>query len=164
VLPACPYCGTPAPAPVGRGSPEQVEGDLILLDPAAMAALCTEVGRIDGEVRIPRDASPLAAAGIKKQHARRQQGQTALRRQMQIVCGYWNTLGHDMPRQHREFFHRFGVDVMTAQTLGVNEAEELEFKLVAYLLKNNVTPVASTQYIDDQGVWEFGSNNEVIRK
>jgi DNA repair protein RadD len=163
VLPECPYCATPAPAPAGRGSPEQVEGDLVLLDPAAMAALCNEVQRIDDVPRIPQDVSPLAAAGIKKQHFRRQQGQHSLRRAMTVVCGYWNSLGYDMRRQHREFFHRFGVDTMTAQALGVNEAEELEFKITAYLLKNNVSPVAAPVMMDTEGAWELGPNNEVIR-
>jgi hypothetical protein len=82
---------------------------------------------------------------------------------MTIVCGYWNTLGYDMRRQHREFFHRFGVDTMTAQALGVNEAEELEFKITAYLLKNNVSPVSAPVMIDDEGPWELGPNNEVMR-
>lgn len=141
VLPACPYCGTPAPAPVGRGSPEQVEGDLVLLDPRALAALHNEVQRIDGPPPVLDHLSGLAQSGAKKQHWARQQAQASLRRVIMWFGGYQDTLGHDVRRQQREFFHRFGVDTMTAQTLGSADAAALETKVNAYLLEHNVRPI-----------------------
>lgn len=140
VLLACPYCGTPAPAPAGRGTPEQVEGDLILLDPRALAALHNEVARVDGAPPVMDHLSPLAQAGVKKQHWSRQQAQASLRRVIMLFGGYHDTLGHDVRRQQREFFHRFGVDTMTAQTLGSADAAELENRVNAYLLQHNVRP------------------------
>jgi DNA repair protein RadD len=141
VLPACPYCGTAPPPPVGRGSPEQVDGDLVLLDAMAMAALCKEVARVDGPPPVLDHLSGLAQVGAKKQHFNRQQAQATLRRAIMTFGGYQDTLGHDVRRQQREFFHRFGIDVLTAQALGAGDADELEQKVSAYLQKHGVTAI-----------------------
>lgn len=137
-LAVCPHCGTPAPAPTGRTLPEQVEGDLVLLDPAAMASLWAEVQRINGPPPIVSGSKPAVARSIVKGHADRQAVQATLRAAL-TLWGGWRIHVHGNERQgQREFFHRFGVDVMTAQTLGPAAAWDLEQRIRAHLSENNV--------------------------
>lgn len=123
---ACPYCSTPRPPPGRRGTPEQVEGNLIELDPSVIDAMCGEIRRIDGDCLIPRGMdNPVAIAGIRKQHWIRQQGQVELRRMIAIWAGYQRHLGRSDSEGYRIFYRYFGLDVLTAQTLGSREAGEL---------------------------------------
>jgi DNA repair protein RadD len=134
----CPHCGTPAPAPAGRALPENVDGDLVLLDPAAMAALIGEVARVDGPPPNVSGSKPPVARGILRNHDDRQKAQNRLRERM-AVWGGWRIHVHGDQRQaQREFFHKFGIDVMTAQTLGVREAVSLYERVHCDLHANNV--------------------------
>jgi hypothetical protein len=49
-------------------------------------------------------------------------------------------VGIDERQAQREFFHRFGIDVLTAQTLGAREAADLEARVRAQLDENGVIP------------------------
>lgn len=139
-LPACPHCGTPAPAPAGRSTPEQVEGDLVLLDPAAMAALWSEVERVDGPPPIVSGSAANVARGILRNHANRQGAQELLRAAMMLWGGWRAHAGVDERTAQREFFHRFGMDVLTARTLGAPDAATLEAKIRAHLDAHGVIP------------------------
>lgn len=121
---ACPYCGF-APEPAARTSPEFVDGDLVELDPNTLAELTSEKARIDGVPRIPQNATPLVAAGIKKNHAARQNAQGELRDGLMWWGGVHESLGYSLRESQKIFFLRFGVDVMTAQTYGRPDAEKL---------------------------------------
>lgn len=132
----CPHCGTPAPAPAGRSAPEQVDGDLVMLEPAALAALWAEVRRVDGPA--PVLGSDAATMGARKNWRERQAAQATLRDAMMLWGGWRIHVHGDERRGQREFFLRFGQDVVTAQTLGAKDAEELETRIRADLEQKGV--------------------------
>jgi DNA repair protein RadD len=134
----CPHCGTPAPTPAGRTLPENVDGDLVLLDPAAMAALIGEVARVDGPARIPQVLTGPAAGAVSKHHRLRQAAQATLREAMALWGGWRAHLGIEQRQAQREWFFKFGVDIMTAQTYGAKEAADLEQRVRAHLQEHNV--------------------------
>lgn len=142
VQPACPYCGY-APEPVGRAAPEQVLGDLQELDATVLEALLREIGRIDGTPRIPQHLDRIAAHALKNRHLDRQRAQEKLRAAMAAYGGWREAEGDSLRVAQRRFFLTYGVDVLTAQTLGSGDAETLlgrltELPQIAATLKGNV--------------------------
>lgn len=125
IFTACPHCGH-KPEPKTRGTPEAVEGDLYELDPAVMAQLRGEVARIDNPPVFPSNVGHEVIGAIKKRHWERQQGQQELRAAIALWAGYWRMHGAQDSETYRRFFHMFGRDIMTAQTLGATDAKELE--------------------------------------
>ena len=124
---SCPYCGH-TPEPAGRSSPAEVDGDLIELSPEVLARMRSEVAAVDNAPRFPQGVAPEVTGAIRKRHAERQQAQQALRGAMAL----WGGVGArpvDVRRAQREFFLRYGVDVMSAQALGRAEAEALEARV-----------------------------------
>lgn len=134
VLGSCPYCGF-VPVPAGRTSPELVDGDLQELDAATLAAMRGEIAKVDrhpDEVRRTMEragAPPVACHGAAKQHAARQEAQAAMRTAAEWWMGFQKEMGRDIREAQRRFYHMFGCDVLTAQTLGRPEAEELTAKI-----------------------------------
>lgn len=122
----CVECGH-VPVPASRSGPSQVEGDLVLLDENMLAQLRGEVERIDREAMIPHHLKGTPAEyAIKKRHAERQAAQSQLRESMHLWSGYRTREGMEVRVQQRLFYHVFGVDVMTAQTLGAADAAKLK--------------------------------------
>lgn len=117
--PACPYCAH-APEPAGRSSPELVDGDLALLSPEVLAKLR---GEIDAPVSWHPD--PIVAATLKKNHREKSLVQQQLREAMALWGGARTASGDSIPMAQRRFFHLFGVDVATAQTLNARDARAL---------------------------------------
>jgi superfamily II DNA or RNA helicase len=136
-LPACPYCGT-VPTPANRSAPEFVDGDLTELDPSALAALRGEVARIDGAPRFPRGVDGPVAHAIKTRHYDRQRAQQTLRERLALWAGWQKQLGRSDAEIYRRFYHGFGVDMMTAQALGVPDAEALTARVDAVLAQENI--------------------------
>lgn len=137
VLVACPYCGTVPPVGA-RSAPEWVDGDLCELDPTVLAALRGERSRIDGPVRFPPGLPHGARAHLQRTHEERQVAQASLRETM-ALWGGWNTaLGRCDREGQRRFFHAFGIDVMTAQTLNSEKAAALEARIREQLTRYNV--------------------------
>lgn len=137
-LPACPYCSMP-PLVSRRSSPEHVDGDLIELDPSVLRKLRGEIDRIDATTpRVPEHVTPIVAAAIKKRHWERQQAQGVLRSAIALWAGYHKHLGRSDSEIYRRFWHGFGLDVMTAQTLGSAEAAELGARITVELQRANV--------------------------
>ena len=126
---ACPYCFY-APEPSGRSSPEEVDGDLYEMSPEALAKLR---GEIDPPIKLPFGAAPEVIGAIKKHHREREAAQAALRLVMSMWGGKWTVNGDTLSEAQRRFYHTFGVDVGTAQTLGRKEAEELKKRVEAVL-------------------------------
>ena len=120
----CPYCGH-KPEPVSRSRPEHVAGDLYELDPAALAALRGEVARIDGPVQVPMGLTGLAAKGLTARWRERIEAQGVLRGHIALWAGHRKAEGMGDSEICRRFYFRFGVDVLTAQTLGRADAERL---------------------------------------
>lgn len=144
ILNTCPHCGYPKPAPRDRSAPEQVDGDLVELDPEVLRILRGEIDRIDLAPRYPVGASPEIMGAIKRRHWERQQAQYALRDAMTTWAGwYTNHQGRSNRETLKRFFFQFGIDMATAQTLGVREANELEAMVRAQLQQHNIIKVAS---------------------
>ncbi|MGH8235433.1 MAG: DEAD/DEAH box helicase [Steroidobacteraceae bacterium] len=135
----CPHCGTLKPAPEGRGSPDKVEGDLVMLDTSVLRAMQFEVRRIDGPVEIPKGVSPIVGAAIAKNHHLRQIAQGSLRKAVALWAG-WQQQCHGLGDReiHTLFWHRFAVDVLTAQTLNAKDAAALEERIREALTRNNI--------------------------
>ena len=137
VLTACPHCGT-KPVPQRRGTPEQVEGDLVELDPAALAALRGEIARIDGPAPVLHGMPQAAQYAAQHNHHDRQQAQAALRRAMALYMGWQAHLKRPTSEAQKRFFYAFGTDVATAQTLGTTEANDLRERIQGELDRNNI--------------------------
>lgn len=132
---ACPYCGV-VPYIAGRAQPEQVDGDIVLLDPAVLVALQNEIAKIDGPP--PEVYAGAVGGAIVKNHYNRQRHQASLRHVMALWGGWRIHLGEDLRTAQKRFYLTYGVDVMTACTLGVSEADSLADKIQAELTRNNV--------------------------
>ena len=134
VLLSCPFCGH-EPKPDSRGRPEFVDGDVFEISPEVLAELRGEIAKIDISAdEVARrmkaaGASPAAVGGAFKNVKARSEMQAALRESM----GWWgameNMKGHSDREAQRRFFYRFGIDVLTAQTLGRPEALALANKI-----------------------------------
>lgn len=130
VYPACPFCGW-VPVPAGRTAPEMVDGDLCELDAETLAAMRGEIERIDRHPDAVMRGLQMAgkpypvAKGAANQHEERQRAQTVLREAISWYGGWRRYLGEPDRVLHRRFYHTFGVDILTAQTLGRADAEAL---------------------------------------
>lgn len=126
VLVACPYCRKVVPAPAGRSGPEEVDGDLALISPDRLAELRGEVWNVD---RAPMAASDVVGLSIRKNHLERQARQSELR----FTILEWNrraeAAGWPMQEAWRRFYHRYGIDVLSAQALGAKDATALREKV-----------------------------------
>jgi len=124
---ACPFCGH-WPKPASRSGPEFVDGDLFEIDPAVLAAMRGEVAKVDEDPLALRERLRHAhmdarvAGGIMKRFTAKQEMQKALRAAMAWWGGVENQKGLSDREAQKKFYLRFGVDVMTAQTLGKPEA------------------------------------------
>ena len=137
---ACPHCGV-IPVPAGRNTMEAVDGDLVEIDPAVLAALRGEVDRVNGPAQVYAGQAMVVQKSILRNHHDRYKQQQSLQRFMQVWGGWQYNLGREYRESQRLFFLKFGVDVMTAQTLGTAEAAALEMKISADLNKHGVYEV-----------------------
>ena len=124
---ACPHCEVET-LPKVRTSPEAVEGDLYLLDPAVLAALRGDVAAVDmtaEEKRAQLIADRCPTIGIERNvrlHGDRQAAQEMLRGAMARWGGAQLAAGLDDVQMQRRFWHIFGVDVLSARALGQADA------------------------------------------
>lgn len=122
---ACPFCGT-KPEPAGRSSPQQVDGDLYELSPEALAALRGEVAAVDGAPRVPQHLHGTPAGkAIQNRWRERQEAQQFLRGSIAMWAGHRKAEGMGDPEIYRRFYFKFGTDILSAQSLGRGEAEQL---------------------------------------
>jgi len=142
VLPACPFCGF-APVPADRSAPEFVDGDLLELDPAVLAALRGEAQRLRDEPTYPSSAGIDTRHAIFKRHSERRVSQSELERTIALWAGWQEHLGRGLNETYRRFYHRFGVDIATAQTLGTREAYALLERVAAELQQHNVLEISN---------------------
>lgn len=123
----CPYCGH-VEEPDSRAGPQFVNGDLSELSPEFLAQLRGQVTSVEtGEPAFPHGVTDPAIIGaIKRNFANRQAAQAELR----DVINYWGaveTTVHDRTENqaYSVFYHKFGVDVLTAQTMKTAEMMKL---------------------------------------
>lgn len=121
----CPYCHH-VPQIIGRSSIAEVDGDLIELSPQALAKLR---GDIDPPFNAPYSAGPEVIGALKKHYKARQEAQIQLREQMAFWGGQRTAEGDTISMAQRRFYLTYGIDVLTAQTLGKKEAMELMEKI-----------------------------------
>ena len=122
----------------------QVDGDLVLVDTAALRALQGEVKRLDAAPVIPKPLQNLPAGyAIARNHENRKHAQTALRAAMALWGGWRRHVGDQERVSQKRFFHEFGIDVMTAQTLNTSDANALQSRIDAQLTRFNVISVGS---------------------
>jgi superfamily II DNA or RNA helicase len=138
-LPACPICGWHV-VPGRRGSPEMVEGDLAEVDPEMLKMLRGEKAWVDTPVDTVYDwakqskPGPIAKA-IANKHGDRQEYQAVLRANIAWWAGFQAAKGRSDSESYKRFYHSFGIDVLTAQTLGKNEALALANKIAEFLAR-----------------------------
>lgn len=137
-LSVCPNCGVPRPAPARRGTPEEVDGNCFELDPAVLARMRREQALVDGPARPPPGAAHVVIASIHKNHNARREAQHELRQTMALWAGWRTHVGREPAEVQREFFYKFGRDVLSAQVLGATEAEELRARIAADLDLNRI--------------------------
>jgi len=127
---SCPYCGH-VHVPEGRDSIEQVDGDLFELSPAVLEQMRNEAARAMEHpssvgLRMRRaGASEIAVRSAEKQLRLKQEALVALRESMAWWAGKQLATGLSEQEAHMMFYHRFGVDALSAQTLGRKDAIEL---------------------------------------
>lgn len=130
----CPYCGF-KPEVLERAGPEFVDGDLFELDAATLARMRGEVARIDQTPQqavegLIRAGAPQAAInGAMKQHRLRQEMQAGLRESIAWWAGKQRSKGLSDAESYKKFYLTFGTDILTAQSLGRAEANELARKI-----------------------------------
>ncbi len=125
----CPYCGH-KPAPVARSAPEQVEGDLTEYGPELLEELRKEAARMMQSPQIPPGAHAGIKAGITNKWNTRKQSQTDLRDAIALWAGVRRDVYNEPDSDaYIRFYHTFGVDVLTAQTLPAKKADVLAGKI-----------------------------------
>jgi hypothetical protein len=137
-LSKCPHCGhAPEVTPTGRGSIEQIDGDLILLDRAKLAEL-----RAAAELDAPAEVGQRVGfatgnefagkAAINNQIARIQM-QQRLEHAIAVWAGYQRALGRDDQQSYRRFYLTTGVDVLSARALPRVEMEKLATQIEGWV-------------------------------
>lgn len=131
IFDTCPYCGTPAPEPEGRSSPEMVDGALSKLDPEVLARLRglgdeRDLDPISYQVKLQQKHVPsIAIPRLLRQHLAAQEAQAELRARMAEWGGFRRAEGLTDDQIQRRFFFEYGLDVLTARGLGATEARAL---------------------------------------
>lgn len=133
--PACPYCGA-EPVVADRSSPAVVDGDLSLLDEAAIARLCEEEEQAMAPpvFRVPYNATAGIVHNLQQAYTQRLgahhatlEAQRTLQEAMQLWGGMvTHREGQSLRVAWRRFFHEFGIDVMSAKALDAERAGQLE--------------------------------------
>jgi len=125
----CPYCGH-KPEPSGRSSPQQVDGDLCELSQEALKALRGELVKVDGRPRVPSQFMGTAAGkNIENMWRERQEAQHFLRQSIALWAGHRRAEGMADPEIYRRFYFKFGTDILSAQSFGRGEAEDLNARI-----------------------------------
>jgi superfamily II DNA or RNA helicase len=137
----CPYCGH-APEPLGRSSPEQVDGDLMELDPAVLALMRAELDRVDG---LGPGLGGKIGYAINHNHLMRQRAQAPLRDAIRLWGGWREMLGETPAEVQRRFFFTFGTDVLSACVLVPKDAEALLGLIQGQLTANGIVAAPAYQ-------------------
>jgi DNA repair protein RadD len=133
-LVVCPYCGTKW-EPSNRSGPEYVDGDLHELSPAVLAEMRGEVAKVnmsvvtmDSWMRGKGMPNHVIRAAVKN-HGIKQVAQEVLRDRISWWAAWQREMGRDDAEIYRRFYFAFDTDIMTAQTLGRNEATKLAMEV-----------------------------------
>jgi DNA repair protein RadD len=125
----CPYCGHYQP-PTNRSAPIFVDGDLHELDEEVLAKLRGEAERVYLPIHPPKHLEPYIQKAILNRHTNRMQEQSNLRNNIATWAGYLHAEGRSDSEIYRQFYHTFGTDILTAQSLDTNSTVMLNSKIV----------------------------------
>jgi len=134
----CPFCGHKPTMEKARKI-EEIEGDLTEIPLDILAAIRGEIKKVDAPPDITAKALQASGAsrgavyGFRKKHEDRQRAQTSLREAISRWGGREKFRGLPPDARYIKFFKHFGVDVLTAQTLGRPKAEELTHRIIKNL-------------------------------
>ena len=142
-LDKCPECGTPRPPPVRRSTPEEVDGNCLELDAEVLHAMRRAQAVVDGPARFPVGVADNVRAAIQRNHNERREAQNEMRKAAALWLGWQNAQGHSEAEGYRQFFYKFGRDILTSMALGAGEAEEMRRRVAAELAKANIIDAAS---------------------
>lgn len=127
--PKCPHCGE-VWVPANRSDPVAVDGDLTELDASTLARLRGEIDLVVSAPKVPVYLDHIAQRGFINRHRERQQAQQKLRLAVAHWAGVYKHQHQETDSQiYKRFYFTFGIDIMTAQTLGATEATELTNKI-----------------------------------
>lgn len=152
--PECPECGF-VHVPAKRDGPEYVDGVLVEIDPEVIERMNADVAAVYApfpEVATfhanPFQPVPGQLAAMKRhydqheagaaEHAARQAAQATLRPVMATWGGWRTHEGDDVATMQRRFYYSFGLDVLSAQALGSDEAATLAGRIRAVLSRENI--------------------------
>ncbi len=127
---SCPFCGHTA-TPSARNGPDQVDGDLTEITPDVLAAMRGEINIVDMSTidykatLIKKYVPIIGQLSLVKRHVERQEAQEALRLSIAWWGAYQREAGRPDFESYRRFYFKFGIDVLTAQTLKTKEALQL---------------------------------------
>lgn len=137
ILPACPYCGWVPPVTTrGARSPEEVDGRLCDLDPDALTRLrlaAEQAVQNPAAYRMELMAKRCPAVAIERNvrlHEKRTAYQEALRPVMDMYMIQQRALGRDDTEARQRFYYKFGVDMLSAQSLPLRESRVLLERVV----------------------------------
>jgi hypothetical protein len=131
----CPYCGY-RPVPTSRSTPEQVDGNMMMLDDAAVAALWGAVSaNLEAPIPTWPGQDPAIAGALRKRRSEHQSAIYALKNAAAWWSGYCTHHGYSDAEAHKKFYLRFGIDAWTMQTLDRKPAEELHARICSELAK-----------------------------
>lgn len=130
--PACPYCGTPVPAPAGLALPEQVDGDITLYTPEMLRKIFG-VDSVQAALEkapstfcaIPPGMPLPTVRALQRTHQEKLAQQAKLAQLMALVMPPTRNARENM----RLFYLRYGVDIVSARLLGAKDTEGLNQKV-----------------------------------
>jgi superfamily II DNA or RNA helicase len=134
---ACPYCET-VQVPGARSGPEFVDGDLFELDLSALQGLQKLVAHANDAPAVPYGATAGMAQHSSNKHYEKLRERAALFELRDVWAGWRQQQGDTSSMAMRRFYHTFGVDVLTAQTLNRADSEVLKEKIRTVLTKSSV--------------------------
>jgi len=136
----CPHCGY-EPVPMSRGGPEFVDGDLQMMDPAALAALQgrsldTSMSRADHDAAMLAKRAPSAyLAKYWSQHLEKCQELDELHAAMDVWAGQLHARGFADYEIQRAHFLQFGVDVLSPSTFKAADMRALRERIDAAVIR-----------------------------
>lgn len=126
VLDKCPYCGhKPDKTPREGTKPEEVDGDLELIDLDLLRELQQRAERIMQPSEPPYGASRIVALSVHKKGVMKRDTQRYLRNAIAQWAGWKKQDGLSTSEIQKLFYLKFRTDVLTAQTLGHRDADTL---------------------------------------
>jgi len=134
---ACPFCSEVA-IPAQRSSPKFVDGDLFELDLSALQGLRDAVAHANDAPGVPYGATPAMVQNASNKHFEKLRARAALNELRDVWAGWRQAEGDTSSMAMRRFYHTFGVDVLTAQTLNRADSQALTEKIRTVLTKSSV--------------------------